>query len=236
MQVGTLVGLWRYPVKSMAAEPLAEAEVGWHGLAGDRRWAFIRPGAERSGFPWLTLRERETMRRFTPVFADPGRPNSSTTSVRTPAGEELDVTSAELAARLGNGVRVIKQDRGVFDTLPVSLISTRTIADVERLTGRQLEAQRFRPNLLVEAVGDGAFPEEAWLGATLRIGTMRMRVDARDKRCVIVTMDPAGGARDPAILRELASRREGCAGVYGTTVAPGRVAVGDAVVLEPATA
>ncbi|MGH2893554.1 MAG: MOSC N-terminal beta barrel domain-containing protein, partial [Solirubrobacteraceae bacterium] len=57
MQVGTLVGVWRYPVKSMAAEALTQAEVGWHGIVGDRRWAFIRPHMERSGFPWLTLRE-----------------------------------------------------------------------------------------------------------------------------------------------------------------------------------
>jgi uncharacterized protein len=53
-----VVGLWRYPVKSMAGEALVAAEVSWHGLAGDRRWAFVRDGVVRSGFPWLTLRER----------------------------------------------------------------------------------------------------------------------------------------------------------------------------------
>src|SRR3954462_12559876 len=37
-QVGRVVGLWRYPVKSMGAEALAEVDVSWHGLAGDRRW------------------------------------------------------------------------------------------------------------------------------------------------------------------------------------------------------
>ncbi len=40
-EVGRLVGLWRYPVKSMGAEALDEVEVSWHGLAGDRRWAFM---------------------------------------------------------------------------------------------------------------------------------------------------------------------------------------------------
>jgi hypothetical protein len=49
--VGQVAALWRYPVKSMAAEPLDEAEVSWHGVAGDRRWAFIRDGQVRSGFP-----------------------------------------------------------------------------------------------------------------------------------------------------------------------------------------
>jgi uncharacterized protein YcbX len=62
--VGRVVGLWRYPVKSMGAEELAEVDVSWHGLAGDRRWAFIRNGVVQSGFPWLTLREREDMSHY----------------------------------------------------------------------------------------------------------------------------------------------------------------------------
>ena len=54
--VGRVSGLWRYPVKSMAGEALAQADVSWHGFAGDRRWAFVRPGIVRSDFPWLTIR------------------------------------------------------------------------------------------------------------------------------------------------------------------------------------
>jgi MOSC domain-containing protein len=229
MQIATVVGLWRYPVKSMAAEALTEAEVGWHGISGDRRWAFIRPGLERSGFPWLTLRERADMRDFAPRFAEPARPDHSRTIVRAPDGEEYDVVDPACSARLGEGVRVIKQDVGVFDDLPLSLISTRTIAGLQALTGRTLEVQRFRPNLLVEPLTDADFPEDGWLGATLQIGAMQMRVDRRDPRCVIVNMDPASGDRDHAVLRRIAQERENCAGVYGTVVTPGRVAVGDPV-------
>jgi len=114
--VGRVVALWRYPVKSMAGEELDGAEVSWHGLAGDRRWAFIRDGQARSGFPWLTMRERPELARYRPRFEDPGRPDASTTLVRTPGGGELDVAGPALAAELGPGVRVIKQNRGVFDT------------------------------------------------------------------------------------------------------------------------
>ena len=88
--VGRVVGLWRYPVKSMAAEGLEDVEVSWHGLAGDRRWAFIRGGQVRSGFPWLTIRERPEMARYRPRFAEPDRPNGSLTLVRPPSGRELD--------------------------------------------------------------------------------------------------------------------------------------------------
>jgi len=39
---GIVSGLWRYPVKSMAGEAVASTEISWAGLAGDRRWAFVR--------------------------------------------------------------------------------------------------------------------------------------------------------------------------------------------------
>jgi hypothetical protein len=67
----------------------------------------------RSGFPWLTIRERPEMARYRPFFAEPDRPHASPTLVRTPSGGELDVAAPALAARFGPGVRVIKQDRGI---------------------------------------------------------------------------------------------------------------------------
>jgi uncharacterized protein len=230
--VGRVVALWRYPVKSMAAEELGRVEVSWHGLAGDRRWAFIRDGQVRSGFPWLTIRERPELAHYQPRFAEPDRPNASPTLVRTPSGGELDVADPALAAELGAGIRVIKQDRGVFDTMPLSLLTTQTLAGLGRLVGTDLAATRFRPNLLVEASGRD-FPEDAWVGRVLRIGGLRMRVDQRDKRCVVATIDPVTLDRDPAILRAIARERDARLGVYGSTVEPGRVAVGDPAELEP---
>ena len=98
-ELGRIVGLWRYPVKSMAAEPLDEVEVSWHGLAGDRRWAFVRDGIVRSGFPWLTIRERPEMSdsgdvsktpRFCLMTRAPGASSAasagSTTSSSAPPG------------------------------------------------------------------------------------------------------------------------------------------------------
>jgi uncharacterized protein len=212
--VGRVVALRRYPVKSMAPEELDGAEVSWH------------------GFPWLTIRERPEMARYRPFYTERARPNASPTLVRTPSGGELDVADPALAAELGPGVRVIKQDRGVFDTMPLSLLTTQTLAGLGRLTGTGLAAERFRPNLLVDAVGPD-FAEDAWVGRVLRIGGLRMRVDLRDQRCVMVTIDPVTLHRDPAILRAIARERDNRLGVYGSTVEPGQVAVGDPVELEP---
>src|SRR5687768_4701107 len=107
LAVGRVTSLFRYPVKSMSAEPLESVDVGWYGLAGDRRWAFVRDGMERSGFPWLTIRERPEMWQYAPRFVDGEKPDSSVTTVRTPSGDELEVVSGELAAELGHGARVI---------------------------------------------------------------------------------------------------------------------------------
>jgi len=40
-QAGTVVGLWRFPVKSMGGERLEQAELTEHGLVGDRGYALI---------------------------------------------------------------------------------------------------------------------------------------------------------------------------------------------------
>ena len=231
--VGRVVGLWRYPVKSMAAEPLERAKVSWQGLEGDRRWAFIRNDAVRSGFPWFTLRQLNSMSQFEPSFVDPEKPNVSKTIVQTPDGPTYDVEDPKLGLALcPEGARVIRQDRGVFDTFPLSLITTQTIARLGERVDRTLDALRFRPNILVEANDDEPFLEDSWVGRTLRIGDMRMRVDQRDSRCVVITIDPATGERDPAILRTVTDERQRCLGVYGSTVTPATIALADEVRLE----
>ncbi len=231
-QVGKVTGIFRYPVKSMAPERMSSIEVGWNGLAGDRRWAFVRDGLVRSGFPWLTIREHPEMWRYRPRFAEPDKPDLSPTTVVTPGGDELDVADPALAAELGFGAHVIKQGRGIFDTMPLSLITTQTIDKLGSMIGSPLDALRFRPNFLVEAEGTTEFPEDAWVGAVLQIGEMRMRVDQRDKRCVIINVDPETTARDPEVLRAVARERQACLGVYGSTVQPGRVAIGDTVTIQ----
>jgi uncharacterized protein len=219
----------------MGPEALAEVDASWHGFAGDRRWAFIRNGVPQNGFPWLTLRERSDMNHYRPAFVDPGRPDQSTTLVRTPSGDTFDVTDPALAAELcPGGARVIRHDRGIFDTFPLSLITTQTISRLAEAVGAPLDVGRFRPNILVETVDDVPFPEDEWVGCVLHVGGMRMRIDKRDGRCVVITIDPLTSQRNPMILRTVARERQGCLGVYGSTVAPGRIAIGDPVLVEHA--
>jgi uncharacterized protein len=141
------------------------------------------------------------------------------------------VAEPALAEELGPCVRVIKQSRGVFDTMPLSLLSMQTVSALGRLVGTELTAVRFRPNIVVDADG-GDFPEDSWVGRVLRVGSLRMRIDQRDSRCVMVTIDPETLRRNPEVLRAITLHRDAKLGVYGSTVEPGRVAVGDSVELE----
>lgn len=234
--VGRVTELWRYPIKSMAAEPIDEVEVGWHGFAGDRRWAFIRDGAVQSGFPWLTLRQRNDMRLYRASFTDPTLPDSSPTVVMTPSGESFDVADPALSSELfPEGARVVRQDRGVFDAFPLSLISTQSVERLGNMVGRNLDVSRFRPNIVLDLTNRTPFFEDSLVGAVLRIGALRVRVDKRDGRCVVITIDPVTGDRNPAVLRVVAGERQGCVGVYGSVVEPGRIAVGDPISLESRT-
>jgi uncharacterized protein YcbX len=60
--LGTVAGLWRYPVKSMQGEPVDRVAAGELGLAGDRAWAIIdsetgKVASAKQPKLWLTLLE-----------------------------------------------------------------------------------------------------------------------------------------------------------------------------------
>lgn len=230
--IGRVAAIWRYPVKSMAGEQLEAVEVSWHGLVGDRRWAFIRPDRQHSGFPWLTIRENPRLWHYRPVFADARRADASRTDVIAPSGDHLEVVDPRLAAELGTGVRALRQDRGIFDDMPLSLLTNQSVASVRTLTGQEIDARRFRPNIVIDDTdGEVAYPEDAWVGSTLQIGTLGLRVDQRDPRCAIINVDPDTAEHDRATLRAVARERDNRLGVYGSITQPGRIAVGDDVFL-----
>jgi uncharacterized protein YcbX len=129
-------------------------------------------------------------------------------------------------------MRFVKPDRDIFDTFPLSIITTQSVVRLGEMVGLGLDVQRFRPNNLVHADDAAPFSEDNRVGRVLRIGGMRMRVDKRDGRCVVITIDPVTTERNPNILRKVAQDRQGCLGVYGSTAEPGRVAWNDPVLIE----
>jgi uncharacterized protein YcbX len=119
--------------------------------------------------------------------------------------------------------------RGTVDAMPVSLISTATVAQLCSLAGVTRNELRFRPNLVISPDGNVPFAEEDWIGCSLRIGEAVLRIDRRDSRCVMVNVDPDTGRPSGDMLKVIGRHRGARAGVYGSTVAPGRIQLGDRV-------
>lgn len=121
-----------------------------------------------------------------------------------------------------------------FDSCPIHAISTSTL---ERL--RQLEPQldfaveRFRPNLLIQtASGVEGFPEESWIGRTLRLGeSLELRVDDGCPRCVVTTLGQGGLPQEIEILRATARHNKVVAGIRLSVLRPGSLEVGDPISL-----
>jgi uncharacterized protein YcbX len=235
VQAGIVTGLWRYPVKSMAGEAITSAHLSWDGIAGDRRWAFLRPESGTSGFPWHTIRENPAMSTYVPRLLEPGRPDKSAVDVQAPGGKTYSISDPGLADELGAGVRVMRLERGMFDAMPVSLITTSTVSALCTLAGVPGSELRFRPNLVITPASGAPYAEDEWVGCSLCIGGAAIRVDRRDSRCVIPNVNPGTGQPDAPVLKVAGRHHGACAGVYATTIRPGLVRVGDPVMIAPQT-
>jgi uncharacterized protein YcbX len=208
--LASLTHLWRYPTKSLAAEPLERAHIGAEGLDGDRRRALFvtTPDHARSG---KTFRGKEHNRLH--LLRD----------------------SDDAVALAGSGgVALECQNRGpYFDAQPVSVLLDTWLGQLEALLGFALDPLRFRPNLFARA--SGPVPEgPALVGALLRAGSVELRVVAPIVRCVTPSYDVASGKPNPELQRALVQHLDNQMGVYCTVERAGSLAPGDVITMETA--
>jgi uncharacterized protein YcbX len=226
----------------MAGERLDIAEIGWHGIEGDRRLAFRRI-EDRGGFPWLTASKCPDLLLFTPCHPEAGTQAGLPTHVRTPDGIELPVFSEELAAevqrRYGAPVHMMQLRHGIFDDASLSVIASHTVREITRLAGVNPDVRRFRPNVQVRLLRAGAFQEDEWLGGVLSFGEAAdapaITVTMRDLRCSVVNLDPDSARPAPEVMKAVVRANQNNAGVYGTAIRTGRLAVGQPVFLHAAS-
>ena len=238
IQLGHVCELARYPVKSMAGTATESAFLGWHGLDGDRRFAFRRLGDD-SGFPWLSASRLPKLILYHPLGLDESTGEPLPTHVRTPDGRHLELRSAELerevAERFGSNVELMKFKHGIFDDASVSVISLATIAGVGREVGGDLDRRRFRANIVLETRNSEPFLEDGWVGGTLVFGDsepkLAVSVTACDVRCMMINLDPDTGTQDARVLKSVVRLNKNNAGVYGTVVQTGTIRVGQPVSL-----
>jgi uncharacterized protein len=243
IEIGQVEAIFRYPVKSMGGERLEVANLGWHGLDGDRRLAFRRMD-DRSGFPWLTASKLPDLVLFAPHRCEDGAQGDLPTHIRTPDGEVMSVFGEDLATevgrRYGTPVQMMQLNHGIFDEASISVIASDTVREIGRLAGRSLDVRRFRPNIVIRSLRSVPFQEDEWVGGVLLFGegadTPAVAVTMRDLRCSMVNLDPDSASPAPEVMKAIVRSNQNNAGIYGAVFHIGRLAVGQTVLLRAATA
>jgi uncharacterized protein len=227
VEIGQVEAIFRYPVKSMGGEPLEVANLGWHGIDGDRRLAFRRMD-DRSGFPWLTAGKLPELVLFAPQRREDGAQGDLPTHIRT-----------EVGRRYGAPVQMMQLKHGIFDEASISVIASDTVREIGRLAERSPDVRRFRPNVVVRLLRPVPFQEDEWVGGVLSFGegddAPAIAVTMRDVRCSMVNLDPDSASPAPEVLKAVVRAHQNTAGIYGAVTRIGRLAVGQTIFLRAAT-
>jgi len=238
MEIGHVEAIFRYPVKSMAGERLETANLGWHGIEGDRRLA-LRRMEDRSGFPWLSASQLPELLLFRPHRAE-GAADGIPTHIRTPDGKELPAFGEDLAIevgrRYGSPVQMMQWKHGVFDDACLSVIATDTVEEISRLASQEPDVRRFRPNVVVRLFQSGPFQEDEWLGGALSFGegedAPAIAVTMHDVRCSMINLDPDSAVSTPEMMKAVVRANQNNAGIYGAVTRSGQLTVGQSIFLS----
>jgi uncharacterized protein YcbX len=243
-----VVGLWRYPVKSLQGEPLEAASVEADGVVGDRRWglrdqrtgriltARRRPellGASASyngDEPVITLPDggtvvgpgRRTDGQLSEWLASPVSLVRSLGAVAGKAEYFEDATDDTSPA-----VEWTMPDGRYVDAAPILVLTTVSLRTAAGHYPRGTwDPRRFRANILIGLDGDG-WIEDSWVGHPIQLGAVTLLPTQPCVRCTMVTRSQPGLDADVEIFRTLARHHRGLFGVWSDVLVPGRLSVGD---------
>src|SRR6266581_4564325 len=231
--LGSVVSLWRYPVKSMMGEELNAGEVTERGLLGDRAYALV-DGSDGKAATAKNPRKWPHLFDFRATFVEPTRSAAKVPPVRIvlPDGTAVTSDQGDLNRILS---KALDREGTFFDVAMVHLLTTATLDRLRELYPQgRFEVRRFRPNIVVQLASDEkGFAENAWVGHTLAIGTaVRLNITGPCGRCVMTTLAQGDLSKDPGILRTAAQHNQVNVGVYAAVVRGGTIRRGDPVRLE----
>jgi len=205
--------LWRYPVKSLAGEPLSIAAIGPSGIPGDRVLRVRGPEGVR------TSRRQYRLLGLHGTLDAHGRPRIDGHAWNSPEALALIQHAAGADARLEAWEGL---DR--FDILPLLVATDGAVAAFGR------DVRRLRPNIVIAGV-DG-LAERDWPGGRLHIRDAIIRLDSLRGRCHMTTVDPDTMEVDPGVLRDIVERFDGKLALNADVERGGIIRVGDPVMLE----
>lgn len=233
IELGTVETLYRYPIKAILGETLDAVEVGERGFVGDRRYA-IHHGDGTIG----SHKHSRRMRPMRGLFELKGRfVQDDLVEVTFPDGSTCMSDDKEIHARLtvfaGSDAHLRSaRHRPFFDVAPIHIVDTASLEALQtRLPNSEVDARRFRPNIVIKTAHD-APPEEKWLGGILAIGDVRLLLTEPTGRCIMTTLPQENLSEDSNILLTLKHRQKGRFGIYADVLGGGEICTGLPVQLE----
>jgi MOSC domain-containing protein len=205
-----VAGLWRYPVKTLAGEPLTTAVIGPDGIPGDRIVRVRGPeGVRTSRRQYRLLGLHGTLDPDGVARID-GHPWNSP-----------DALALIKAAAGGDAWLEAWEGRDRFDILPLLVATDGAVAAFGR------DVRRLRPNILIGGVV--GLDERSWPGAELHIGDAVVRLDSLRGRCHMTTVDPDTLQVEPQVLRDIVRRFGNRLALNADVVRSGTIRIGDPV-------
>jgi uncharacterized protein YcbX len=201
--------IWRYPVKSLAGELLAEANLRASGIEGDR---VVRVrGASGS---------RVTARRYPRLLGLHGTTAADGTPLVDGAPWHAPESLERIRAASAPDVELIRDETRIrFDVLPVSLATDGAVAELG------VDVRRLRPNFVLGGVDGPA--ERTWVGRAVRLGDAVVGVRQVRGRCVMTTYDPDTQEQDRSVLQRIVDAYDGRFALDCYVLEPGMVRAGD---------
>ncbi len=235
-RIGHIHQIVRYPVKSMAGIAADWAFLGWHGLPGDRRFAFRRIN-DKSDFPWLTASKLPELLLYQPLELDANAAEPLPAKIRTPEGLIVPLGSAELdksvSDKFGSPVELMRSRHGIFDEGIISVINLATMSFISREADQELDPRRFRANIVIASDSSKPFEEDSWIGRRLVFdgngSGPTLTVTMRDLRCMMINLDPDTARQNPGMMKAAARLNENHAGVYASVTRTGEIYIGQSV-------
>jgi uncharacterized protein YcbX len=204
--------IWRYPIKSMAGERIAQAQVGELGITGDRT-ILVHVGGRL-----VTSRTHQRLLGLKGTLDSNGVPHISGHSWNSPEALELVKEAAGPDAEL---VQYNGAER--FDVLPL-LVATDGAINHMGFDGR-----RLRPNIVIGGVE--GLVERQWPGHRLQIGGVLIHAAQLRGRCIMTTFDPDTLQQDRNVLRRIVGELDGTMALDCSVLQGGLIREGDTVFL-----
>jgi uncharacterized protein YcbX len=236
---GTVLELWRFPVKSMRGERVDALRIDRRGAGGDRTHAVWQHDKQ------LTAREAPRLLAWAARYDVPGadlHPAAPPVARLTdPTGHELSWEDPSLTRRLsedlGRPIDLRRDKRGqqdLADSLLVTTDASLRALEQELPDGEEM-LRRFRPNLHL-SLDAPAWADLGWEGATMEFsGGVVLRLLHPCERCVIPTCHPDTQKKWPQLLRHLARAHGTQFGINARAEVAGAIRQGERVKVAPAT-